>query len=122
MTVRAREPDDPGRGPGGMAGVSTTMAADVLAIPVSKSVVSKTTGSDAEAMTLGDGVPRQILTIILTTDGGGAGTITPETSTGWATAVLDQAGDTFTFKYIDNIIGWVVIGCAGVTACPVISV
>lgn len=42
--------------------------------------------------------------------------------TGWATAVLDEAGDAFTFKYIDSSVGWIVLGCAGVTACPVISV
>jgi hypothetical protein len=120
MAVNTRK--EPGRGPGRTAGGGIAMAADVLVIPLTHAVVSKTTGSDAEALTLDDGVPGQLLTIILTTDGGGAGTITPARKTGWATAVLDEAGDVFTFKYIDNSLGWVVIGCAGVAACPVISV
>lgn len=102
--------------------LTTTVAADVLAIPVTHLYVAKTTGADAEALTLADGQPGQLLIVNLTTDGGGAGTITPTTKTGFATAVLDEAGDQFVFLYIDDVIGWIVLGAIGVAAVPVISV
>jgi hypothetical protein len=51
--------------------ITTTVAADVLAIPVTHGYVAKTTGADAEALTLADGYNGQILVINLTTDGGG---------------------------------------------------
>jgi hypothetical protein len=101
---------------------SVASIADSLAIPVTAAYVAKATGSDAEALTLADGVPGQVLTVSLDTDGGGDGTLTPATSTGWATAVFADAGDSVTFKYINDTVGWVVIGSAGVAAPPVISV
>jgi len=99
-----------------------TVAADILVIPVTHPYVQKTTGADAEALTLANGEPGQVLVVCLETDGGGAGTITPATLTGFATAVLDEAGDVFTFYYVDDTVGWIVLGSAGVTAAPVISV
>ena len=52
-----------------------TSAADSLAIPITASLVHKTTGSDAEAGTIAAGTQGQLLMIVLTTDGGGTGTI-----------------------------------------------
>ena len=101
---------------------STTSIADSLAIPVTAAYVAKTTGADAEALTLADGVPGQILTVSLVVDGGGDGTLTPATSSGWATMVFADAGDTGTFFFPDTTIGWVVLGTTGVAAPPVISV
>jgi len=101
---------------------STTSAADSLAIPVTASVVVKTTGADAEALTLANGVEGQIITIVLGTDGGGAGTLTPATATGWATIVFADAGDTASLMFVDSTAGWVIIGSAGVAAPPVITV
>jgi len=98
------------------------VAVDVLVIPVTHPYVQKTTGADAEALTLADGLAGQLLVVNLKTDGGGAGTITPATATGWATAVLDEAGDNFTFFYVDDTVGWIVLGAVGVAAAPVISV
>jgi len=98
------------------------VALDALVIPVTHPYVQKTTGADAEALTLADGLAGQFLVVNLKTDGGGAGTITPATATGWATAVLDEAGDNFTFFYVDDTIGWIVLGAVGVSAAPVISV
>lgn len=102
--------------------LTTTSIADSLAIPVTHAYVAKTTGGDAEALTLADGEPGQVLVVNLTTDGGGAGTITPATATGWATAVLDEAGDQFVFFYVDDVVGWIILGAIGVAAVPVISV
>lgn len=99
--------------------LSTTCAADVLAIPVTHAYVSKTTGGDAEALTLANGVPGQELIINLTTDGGGDGTLTPTTATGWATIVFADAGDQATLRYIDDSIGWILVGYKGLSAPPV---
>lgn len=101
---------------------SITVAGDVLAIPVTHSVVLKTTGGDAEALTLANGKIGQELTIVLVTDGNGDGTLTPTTKTGFATIVFADAGDTATLKFIDDTLGWVIIGLAGVAAPPAITV
>lgn len=99
-----------------------SVAADVLAIPVTHPYVSKTTGADAEALTLADGIPGQSLIINLATDGGGDGTLTPTTATGWATIVFADAGDQAVLLYIDDTIGWVIIGLSGVAGPPAITV
>ncbi len=99
----------------------TTVAADVLAIPVTHRVVIKTTGGDAEALTLADGSPGQLLTIVLGTDGGGDGTLTPTTKTGFATIVFADAGDQATLQFLNSTLGWVIVGYAGTAAPPVIT-
>lgn len=102
--------------------LTTTSAADSLAIPVTHAYVEKTTGADAEALTLADGKPSQILFIELATDGGGDGTLTPATATGWATIVFADAGDRATLLYVDDTIGWVIVGLSGVAGPPVTTV
>lgn len=97
-------------------------AADALAIPVTHGYVNKTTGGDAEACTLANGEPGQLLKVKLYVDGGGDATITPATATGWATIVLADAGDQFVALYVDDIVGWILIGAIGVAAPPVITV
>lgn len=99
-----------------------TVAADVLAIPLTHAIVSKATGADAEALTLADGSPGQILNIILTTDGGGDGTLTPTTKTGFATIVFSDAGDRAVLMFVDDSIGWIILGLSGVAAPPVTTV
>ena len=113
-------PDDSGAvvfSPGG----GTTSIADSLAIPVTHAYVAKTTGADAEALTLANGEDGQVLTIDLATDGGGSGTLTPATCSGFSTVVFADAGDNATFLYIDDTVGWIIVGAAGVAAPPVIS-
>src|SRR3546814_11645421 len=65
----------------GLAG-NAAVAADELAIPVTAAHVSKTTGADAEALTLADGTPGQMIPITLVVDGAGTGTLPPQTTTG----------------------------------------
>jgi len=101
---------------------STTSAADSLAIPITHAVVAKTTGGDAEALTLANGAPGQVLQIYIATDGGGDGTLTPTTKTGFATIVFADAGDRAVLQYIDDTIGWVILGLSGVAAPPVTTV
>lgn len=100
----------------------TTVDADVLAIPVTHRYVAKTTGADAEALTLADGIPGQRLNIALVVDGGGAGTLTPATCSGFATIVFADAGDIAELEYVDDTTGWVLVGTSGVLAPPVITI
>ncbi len=100
---------------------SVAVAADALVIPTTHRIVQKTTGGDAEALSLANGTPGQLLTVVLIADGGGTGTLTPVTSTGWATAVFADVKDTFTFEYVDDTLGWIVRGATGTAAPPVIS-
>ena len=99
----------------------TTSAADSLAIPVTHAYVAKTTGSDAEALTLANGVPGQILVISLVVDGGGTGTLTPATESGFVSIAFADAGDTVALLYVNDTIGWVILGSAGVAAPPAIA-
>lgn len=100
---------------------ATTSAADALAIPVTHRIVTKTTGADAEALTLANGIPGQRLTVVLGTDGGGDGTLTPATKTGFSAVVLADAGDHVTFEYVNGTVGWVIVGTGGVAAPPAIT-
>jgi len=102
--------------------LTTTSIADALAIPVTHGYVIKTTGGDAEALTLANGDPSQVLVVNLTTDGGGAGTLTPATSTGWATIVFADAGDQAVLLYVDDTIGWVILGLSGASGPPAMTV
>lgn len=102
--------------------VTVAVAADVLPIPLTHRVALKTTGGDAEALSLADGFSGQMITIILATDGGGTGTLTPATSTGFATIVFADAGDQATLQFMDDAKGWIIIGLAGVSGPPEITV
>ena len=101
---------------------SVAVAADVLAIPVTARYVAKTTGADAEALTIADGVAGQRVNIALVVDGGGTGTLTPATCSGFATIVFADAGDIADIEYVDDTVGWVLVGTSGVAAPPVITV
>lgn len=93
---------------------STTVAGGVLAIPVTHRYVAKTTGG-AEALTLANGIPNQRLTISLVSDGGD-GTLTPTTKTGFSTIVFADVKDTVTLEYIDDTVGWIIVGAIGTAA------
>jgi len=101
--------------------LTTTVAADVLAIPVTHGYVAKTTGDDAEALTLANGSPGQILVINLVTDGGGDGTLTPVTATGFSTILFADAGDQAVLFYVDDITGWAIFSVFGLTAQPTVA-
>lgn len=105
-----------------LTGAATTSAADSLAIPVTHRVVAKTTGADAEALTLANGVAGQRLLIYLGTDGGGDGTLTPTTKSGFATIVFADAGDFAELEYVNDTVGWILVGLGGVAAPPAITV
>ncbi len=98
---------------------SVAVAGGALAIPVTHRFVAKTTGG-AEALTLANGIPEQRITISLVTDGGD-GTLTPATKTGFATIVFADAKDTVTLEYVDDTVGWVMVGYYGTAAPPVVT-
>lgn len=101
--------------------LTVAMAAAALAVPLTHPIVLKTTGAGAEALTLANGVPGQTVIINLVVDGGGDGTLTPATCTGFATIVFADAGDQAVLCYIDDTIGWVIISLTGVAGPPVIT-
>ena len=102
-----------------VSGATTTKAGGVLAVPITHRFVTMTTGG-VEALTLANGVPNQELTITLGTDGGD-GTLTPATKTGFATIVFADPKDTAHLRYIDDTVGWILIGYYGTAAPPVVS-
>ena len=98
--------------------LAIAVAADALVIPVTHAHVSKTTGDDAEALTLANGKPGQILSIILAVDGNGDGTLTPATSTGWSTIVFADALDQAILFYVDDSAGWRIWSLTGTGGPP----
>lgn len=98
---------------------STVKAGGTLAVPITHRQVIMTTGG-AEALTLANGKPGQRLNLVLGTDGGD-GTLTPATKTGFSTIVFADAKDTAELEYVDDTVGWIVLGTAGVPAPPVLT-
>lgn len=98
---------------------TNTVAGGTLAIPVTKRRVSKTTGG-VEALTLANGLPGQRLNIELVTDGGD-GTLTPTTTTGFTSIVFADAKDIAELEYVDDTVGWIIIGLSGAAAPPTFS-
>jgi len=99
---------------------STTKAAATLPVPLTHAVCAMTT-SGAEALTLANGTPGQVIHIHLASDGGD-GTLTPTTASGWATIVFADAGDRATLQFVDGSIGWIILGLSGVAGPPVTTV
>lgn len=99
-----------------------TMAADELVVPPDAIYVAKTTGGVAEALTLANGQPGHVITISLVVAGVGDATLTPATASGFATIVFADAGDQASLLYVNDTVGWVLLGTAGVAAPPVITV
>ena len=95
------------------------VAGGTLAIPLSASVVLKTTGG-VEALTLADGEQGQRLMIQLVADSGD-GTLTPATATGWATIVFEDVGDTAILEW-DDVLGWLILSLHGLAGPPPFTV
>ena len=64
----------------------------------------------------------QEIVLTLGTATSGAGTLTPTTATGWATAVFTVAGDGLSLKYVDDTVGWIVLGSYGTTSSTAATV
>ena len=90
----------------GFADTVTTVAADVLPIPVTASVCHKTSGSDAEALTIVAGTSGQILIIVMIVDGGGTATLSGAQING--SVAFSEAGHTATLLYTNS--KWNMVG------------
>jgi hypothetical protein len=84
------------------------------AVPLTAATVQVTTTGSAAALTLANGTVGQILTIVMTTDGGGDGTLTPTTKTGYTTITFNDVGDTVTLQYFTTL-GWMLVSNVGAT-------
>ena len=90
----------------GFADTVTTVAADVLPIPVTASVCHKTSGSDAEALTIAAGTSGQVLIIVMIVDGGGTATLSGAQING--SVAFSEVGHTATLLYTNS--KWNMIG------------
>ena len=90
----------------GFADTVTTMAADALAVPVTASVCHKTSGADAEALTIVAGTSGQILIIVMIVDGGGTATLSGAQMNG--SVAFSEVGHTATLLYTNS--KWNMIG------------
>ena len=90
----------------GFADTVTTVAADVLPIPVTASVCHKTSGADAEALTIVAGTSGQVLIIVMIVDGGGTATLSGAQING--SVAFSEVGHTATLLYTNS--KWNMIG------------
>ena len=90
----------------GFADTVTTMAADVLPVPVTASVCHKTSGGDAEALTIVAGTSGQVLIIVMIVDGGGTATLSGAQING--SVAFSEVGHTATLLYTNS--KWNMIG------------
>ena len=90
----------------GFADTVTTVAADVLAVPVTASVCHKTSGADAEALTIVAGTSGQVLIIVMIVDGGGTATLSGAQING--SVAFSEVGHTATLLYTNS--KWNMIG------------
>jgi hypothetical protein len=84
------------------------------AVPLTAATVQVTTTGSAAALTLANGTVGQMLTIVMTTDGGGDATLTPTTKTGYNTITFNDAGDAIVLQYLATV-GWMIISNYGCT-------
>ena len=90
----------------GFADTVTTMAADALAVPVTASVCHKTSGADAEALTIVAGTSGQVLIIVMIVDGGGTATLSGAQING--SVAFSAVGHSATLLYTNS--KWNMIG------------
>ena len=90
----------------GFADTVTTMAADALPVPITASICHKTSGGDAEALTIVAGTSGQILIIVMIVDGGGTATLSGAQING--SVAFSEVGHTATLLYTNS--KWNMIG------------
>ena len=96
---------------------------NLLAAALAYGVIDMRAGS-AKSIALANGTPGQMVTIVLTTYDYKTVTITNDqvspavftmTKTGWDDVALNSSLDSVTLLYVDDTIGWVIIGNNGCT-------
>ncbi len=94
-------------------------AAGPGALPITHVQITLASQGGAEALSIPDGVPGQILQINHDDDGGNS-VVTPDTATGYTSIDLADAGDMVTFMFVDTV-GWIILGTAGNAAPPAVT-
>ena len=90
----------------GFADTVTTMAADALAVPITASICHKTSGGDAETLTIVAGTSGQVLIIVMIVDGGGTATLSGAQING--SVAFSDVGHAATLLYTNS--KWNMIG------------
>lgn len=107
---------------GHKAGITTNVSTSstLTSAALGSGVISMIGHTSAKTIGLNDGVPGQMVTIILTLRQG-ANVIISKTSfpvtthsTGWNTLTFDTEGDSITLLFMSNTIGWIRVGNDGV--------
>lgn len=78
--------------------------------------VRKFLGAGAEATTLPNGTPGQVLNLTVVTSVGGVWTITPTQSMLVTSFTMTAVDDSITLLYLNDVLGWMVLGAEGSTA------
>ena len=100
----------------------STTGSGAGAIPITHAYVAMTAGGGV-AWTIADGQPGQVLQIYSVDANEGTLTAaTASTGTGWATIVFTDAGDRAVLQYVDDTIGWMILGLSGVASPPTTTV
>lgn len=74
--------------------------------------------STSRTITVANGVPGQIVTLVCRTNLDytlGTATITATTKTGWTSGAMDARKDSITLLYVDDTYGWVIVGTNSIT-------
>ena len=90
----------------GFADTVTTMAADALAVPITASICHKTSGGDAETLTIVAGTSGLVLIIVMIVDGGGTATLSGAQING--SVAFSEVGHAATLLYTNS--KWNMIG------------
>ena len=88
------------------------MTAGDTTISYDYGIFNKTT-TGVETLTLADGTAGDTIHIIYARGSSGKVTVIADTQTGWTTGYLNSNGDSITFYYVNDSVGWIVIGSAG---------
>jgi len=92
------------------------MCSTSTAVPTDVIIAQKYIGAAAQAGTLANGVPGQILYILIDTcEAGASFVLTPTTKWGFSTLTFNAAKDSATLFYVNDYYGWLLIGSNSVT-------
>lgn len=95
---------------GSANGGAASMSSNDTDVSPSYAFIRKNIGFSAQAGTLADGSPGQMLTILISQEvATGSFVLTPTTKTGYASLTFDNPGDLATLLFVDSTIGWVLV-------------
>ena len=113
---------------GHKSGVTTNVSGEsnLTSAALAYGVISKV-GNDSTSdvqVALANGIPGQMLTVVITTacastgdyvitDDGIAPAVFTMTKTGWDDIAMDAANETVTLLYVDDSVGWIIVGISG---------